>query len=428
MIHFIKITNFGAIRDEVELNFEATDEAGAPDYVVQMPDNRRLLKLAFIYGANASGKSTVLRAIGFLRRLWLQPTRLKEDSLDFDPFLFRPDAWQFRSQMEVAFYINSTRCIYTVSFNQSAIIEERLVAYYSHQPTELYSRQTDLVKRVSQVEFGKAVKAEKAELNALASATLLNNTVVGAYQKTNVFIPLMAELTAWANQFLPFVIESSNMLAEFTGRAIRMNPELAAWMDLWINRADRHIRGLEVKPEKRQLNDYLVQKMLQDENIDDRTFSDLLVKDQIRFLHAMPNNDVYALPLEKESAGSVRHLELGYVLYNLIKTPSFAVIDELDTSLHADLLKFYLQSFLLNSPKSQLLFTSHNLFLLEDQDLIRRDALWLTQKDEMGNVSLYSAADVDSSKLRKGGSLINAYSSGRLGAKPNLGSPYFNLP
>jgi AAA15 family ATPase/GTPase len=104
--------------------------------------------------------------------------------------------------------------------------------------------------------------------------------------------------------------------------------------------------------------------------------------------------------------------------------PSFVGIDELDASFHADLMKYLLQLFLLNSGSSQLIFTSHNLFLLEEKDLIRKDALWFTEKGKDGGVSLYSAADFDSTALRKGASLINAYKSGRLGAKPNLGSPY----
>ena len=80
----------------------------------------------------------------------------------------------------------------------------------------------------------------------------------------------------------------------------------------------------------------------------------------------------------------------------------------------------------MNAGHSQLLFTTHNLFLLEDADLIRKDALWFTEKDATGAVSLFSATDFDSTQLRKGASIINAYKAGRLGARPNLGSPYIN--
>lgn len=61
---------------------------------------------------------------------------------------------------------------------------------------------------------------------------------------------------------------------------------------------------------------------------------------------------------------------------------------------------------------------------MESQDFVRRDALWFGEKNEDGSISLYSGSDFDSSVLRKEASIIKAYKSGRLGAKPNLGSPY----
>lgn len=91
-------------------------------------------------------------------------------------------------------------------------------------------------------------------------------------------------------------------------------------------------------------------------------------------------------------------------------------------------MKHFLQTFLLNATRSQLLITTHNIALLEEQDFIRRDALWFSEKGPDGGIQLYSAADFDSTKLRRDASLINAYRSGRLGAKPNLGSPYVIEP
>jgi AAA15 family ATPase/GTPase len=155
-----------------------------------------------------------------------------------------------------------------------------------------------------------------------------------------------------------------------------------------------------------------------------KTSRDVAMRREIKFVHAIEGNELYSLPLSKESSGSVRYFGLGAILFDLLSHSTFVSIDELDTSLHADLMKYFLQLFLLNSGASQLLFTTHNLNLLEEQDFIRRDALWFTEKDDSGAVSLFSAADFDSTQLRKGASLINAYKAGKLGAKPNLGSPY----
>ena len=90
MIQHLKIKNFGPIKDEVELSFEAmlSEEMSDDIYSVIMPDGCKLLKLAYIYGANASGKTTVLKAIEFLRKLLLNPLLEKSEKLDSSPFYF----------------------------------------------------------------------------------------------------------------------------------------------------------------------------------------------------------------------------------------------------------------------------------------------------------------------------------------------------
>jgi AAA15 family ATPase/GTPase len=427
MIHYVKISNFGPVQKEIELNFEATGEEGSPVYEVEMPDGRKLLKLAYIYGPNASGKTTVLRAIDFLRRLWLEPLYNKDHELDYDPFLFKPDPQQSPSTIEVAFYANDMRYVYRVTFFKRSVQTEKLVVYRTNQPTELFSRTTDLEKRLSYVDFGTAVKGAAGALAALATATLHNNTVLGAFQKINVDLPDLEQLNRWSKDFFSQMINAQTNLSDYTAYKISQDTTFANWMNIFLNKADPNLKGVSVKVEKSQSTEGFVERMLlsrPDANAQEDLIRAVVMEKQINFLHSLAGNEVYALPLAKESSGSIRYFGLGSVLYRLLTQPSFAGIDELDTSLHVDLMKYFLQVFLLNSGQSQLVFTSHNIFLLEEKDLIRKDALWFTEKGKDGQVSLYSAIDFDSATLRKGASLINAYKSGRLGAKPNLGSPY----
>jgi len=427
MIHYVKITNFGPIRKEIELNFEATGEEGSPVYEVEMKDGRKLLKLAYIYGPNASGKTTVLRAIDFLRRLWLEPLYNKDHELDYDPFLFQPDPQQDPSTIEISFYANEMRYIYRVSFFKRSVHTEKMVVYRTNQPTELFSRTTDLEKRLSNVEFGTAIKGAAGALAALGTATLHNNTVLGAFQKTNVDLPDLEQLNSWCKSFFSQTINDKTNLSDYTAYKITQDPVFANWMNVFLNKADPNLKGVSVKLEKSQSTEDIIDRILLNRPISkaqEELIRGAAVDKQINFIHSLAGNEVYVLPIAKESSGSTRYFGLGGVLYKLLTQPSFAGIDELDTSLHADLMKYFLQVFLLNSGPSQLVFTSHNIFLLEEKDFIRKDALWFTEKGNDGQVSLYSAIDFDSATLRKGASLINAYRSGKLGAKPNLGSPY----
>lgn len=429
MINYIKIYNFGPIRKEIELNFEATGEEGSPIYEVGMKDGRKLLKLAYIYGPNASGKTTILRAIDFLRRLWLEPLYNKDHELDYDPFLFQPDPQQDPSTIEMAFYANDMRHIYRVTFFKGSVQTEKMVVYRTNQPTELFSRTTDLEKRLSNVEFGTAVKGSAGALAALGTATLHNNTVLGAFQKINVDLPEFEQLNKWSKSFFSQMINDKTNLSDYTAQKINEDPVFANWMNIFLNKADPNLKGVSVKLEKSQGTEDLIDRILLNRPIA-KAQEDLIraaaIEKQINFIHSLEGNEVYTLPIAKESSGSTRYFGLGGVLYRLLTQPSFAGIDELDTSLHVDLMKYFLQAFLLNSGQSQLVFTSHNIFLLEEKDFIRKDALWFTEKGKDGQVSLYSAIDFDSATLRKGASLINAYRSGRLGAKPNLGSPYLS--
>lgn len=428
MIHYIKISNFGPIRDEVELNFEAVDTEGSPAYEVEMPDKRKLLKLAYIYGANASGKTTVLRAIDFLRKLWLYPANNKDEELTYSPFLFRAEPQAHTSRIEVSFYANRVRYVYKVAFSTISVLSEELVVYRSSQPTELFTRTTDSDRRLSQVGFGGKLKGSTNAREALATATLHNNTVLGAFQKTNADLADFEELSKWSKGFLSQMIDSKTDLSDITAYTIATNPAFAEWMDIYLHKADKNIRGVSIKSEEPQDIERLLEffKKGRQDRQDLDVLRRMIMNRQVNFIHALEGNEVYALPLSQESSGSVRYFGLGGVWYELLTTSSFASIDELDTSLHADLTKYLLELFLLNSEDSQLLFTTHNLSMLADTDFIRRDALWFTDKAPNGQVALYSGADFDSETLRKGASIINAYKAGRLGGKPNLGSPYIN--
>ena len=89
MIVNFSVQNFGSIKDKQILSFEADKSTHLEDhYVIKANSGLRLLKLALIYGANASGKTTILKALDFLREIVLEPAKKKTDTLEFNHFLF----------------------------------------------------------------------------------------------------------------------------------------------------------------------------------------------------------------------------------------------------------------------------------------------------------------------------------------------------
>jgi AAA15 family ATPase/GTPase len=104
------------------------------------------------------------------------------------------------------------------------------------------------------------------------------------------------------------------------------------------------------------------------------------------------------------------------------------LIDELESSLHPDLFQHFLLSFLVNSKKSQFIATTHNREILDNKDIFRNDAIWITDKDnEECATELYSLADFDTKVIRDTTNILNAYKTGKLGGTPNLGDYYIEI-
>ena len=107
----------------------------------------------------------------------------------------------------------------------------------------------------------------------------------------------------------------------------------------------------------------------------------------------------------------------------MLKSGSVYMIDEIEDSLHFDILSYFLQQFFVNDHKTQLIFTTHNQMLL-DEDYMRRDMVWFTEKSKTTSSSeLFSAADF---KLHKNASICNAYKIGKLGMKQYIKNSSFS--
>ncbi len=131
------------------------------------------------------------------------------------------------------------------------------------------------------------------------------------------------------------------------------------------------------------------------------------------FSHSYDNN--YELPLELESRGTQRFFELAGSLFELLESSKLLCIDELESSLHQELTEFFLKTFLENSTSSQMLFTTHNLDLL-DSELLTDDGVWFAEKAEDGG-SQYSSL-VEYKGVRKEASRKKLYKAGKFGAIP----------
>jgi AAA15 family ATPase/GTPase len=430
MIISFSVQNFGSVKDKQTLTFRADKSDHLENSYVIHANGFRLLKLALIYGANASGKTTILKALQFLRNIVLEPEAKKTDELDFQPFLFDTETPKQNSFISIEFLSNDTRYYYEVEFCRKAIVRE-ILNFYNPNKANIFTRTTDINSQYTEIKFGSKIKIDKTVEKNLEANTLWNNTVFGGFLKTNIDVKELKEALDWFKNYLRPLIYSRTQLEGFITSKID-NGEISKLDVLSIlKKADFHISDIVIQREEKEIPEGILdflKKQLKDspEQIKRLEEKGKVASINIEFEYTV-NQTKYTLPIEMESQGTRRFYGFAGLLALLIKNFVAFSVDELEASLHPDLYLHFIISFLLNTEKSQLIATTHNREILDNRDIFRNDAIWFTDKNENCATELYSLADFDSSIVRNTTNVLNAYKSGKLKAIPNLGDNFIDL-
>lgn len=431
MIINFSVQNFGSIKDKQILSFEADKSSHLEDYyIINATGGLRLLKLALIYGANASGKTTILKALDFLRQIVLDPAKKKTDLIEFNPFLFDSKTPNQNSIFFIDFIQNEIRYSYEVEFNKNAILKEEL-NFFSPNKANVFKRTTDVHKQFTEISFGSKIKKDKIFEKNLESNTLWNNTVLGGFLKTNIELKELKEVTDWFKDYLKRLIYTQTDLQGYiTERIDKTEIDKELVLNI-LRKADFNISDILIQEEEKDIPDgflEFIEKQLKtpDEKITELKNKGKITSVSLEFEHTV-DNVTYPLPFEFESQGTQRYYGFAGLLSLLIKDSVAFPIDELEASLHPELYIHFLLSFLINSKKSQIIATTHNREILTNKDIFRNDAIWFTDKSETCATELYSLSDFNSSVVRDTSNIFNAYKSGKLGGVPNLGDYYINV-
>ena len=435
MILNFSIQNFGSIKDKQTLSFEADKSDHLEEAYVTRCGGRRILKLALLYGANASGKTTVLKALDFLRELVVEPKSKKTERLDFEPYLFDPDTPKRPTVLSIEFIRNEVRYAYRVEFTKEAVVAEELYADYTPNKARIYQRTTDLERQFVEIKFGRKVAMSKVMKQSLTANTLWNNTVLGGYLITNVDSKELQEVVNWFKLYLKRMVQPQTSFEDLIFFQMEDGEILSSDMIPILQQADLHISDIVIQSReivgRQEVEDFLSlindhhSVMSKGDVIELREEAKAVIK-KVMLEHTV-NGEKYQLPLAEESRGTKRYYDFAGLLALFIKDPRAMLIDELETSLHPDLYRHFIVSYLLNTKDSQILATTHNRELLDDRDLFRNDAIWFTDKSNADATELYSLADFDHSVIGKKTNVLNAYKSGKLSGTPILGDTHIDL-
>lgn len=430
MIINFSIQNFGSVKEKQTLTFEADKSDHLESSYIIHTNGLRLLKIALIYGANASGKTTILKALEFLREIVLEPEAKKTDELDFQPFLFDSETPNQNSVISIEFITNDTKYFYEVEFFKKAVVQE-VLNFYNPNKANVYKRTTDTKNQLTEIKFGSKIKIDKTIEKILEANTLWNNTALGGFLKTNVDVKEMKEAVVWFQDYLCPLIHAKTQLEGFVTSKIDKGELSKNDVINILKKADFHISDIVIQEEEKEIPDGFLEFAKKQLKAPEHEVKALAEKGKItsvniEFEHSV-NDSKYALPIEMESQGTRRFYGFAGLLALLIKNSVAFPIDELESSLHPDLYTHFILSFLLNTDRSQIIATTHNREILNNKDIFRNDAIWFTDKNENCFTELYSLADFDSSIVRNTTNIFNAYKSGKLKATPNVGDNLIDL-
>lgn len=397
MIAEFSVKNFKSIRSEQRLSFYATNDSYLDEESsVEVKKGVRLLKLGIIYGANASGKSNVLHALDYFRSMMCFRPLDRNAPLGVSPFMLDDTSSNEKTEMWMSFYLDSEKYVLSIEFDNTRIYKETLTVYLSTRPTELYTRKYNEGTDSSEIFFSAKLGLLKKSQFLIEGHTINNRTVLAAFSISNVESTRLNKVYDFFNRTFEPIIEPNQILSSFIHKSLG---------------EDRDGR----------VKDFILKFLrASDFNISDIDWSTGF---PVRFYHKTASG-IHSLSEEMESTGTLRFMGMSIILQHLLEDNHFVIMDEVESSIHYELLSYFLKVFLVNSERqSQLLVTTHDINLL-NEDFLRRDEIWYTDKNEDGETELKRLTNLGLSKRI---SPYNAYRQGKLVDLPFLGSAYLSL-
>lgn len=371
------------ILDLTAINAYKEHQCNLIDYVTK----EKYLRVAAIYGANASGKSNIYLAMTYFQRIIIESLNNVENGEEtaiktyYQPFSF--DNGEENSEFQIVQILGDFEYKYGFEYNAHCIVTEWL--YRKNLQTKRTS--TIFERTTEKVEFGSCVRREcdvyKEQIpvetlvltffNKLKLKSNIFKSVYSGVMDTLVVPTNFCEDTSLLNDILPQLIDD----------------EKSALVN-FLSAIDTGIRDIEYYESEKET----------------------------KFItyHKGKDGELHPLDLFYESEGTIKSIMLFIYARTAILLNKSIFVDELDIKLHPLLLKFIIDLFYENESNAQLIYTTHDTTLL-DKKFFRRDQIWFVQKDEFGYSELSALSDF---KVRSDASFERDYLAGVYGGIPWL--------
>ena len=394
MLVEFRVSNFRSIKDEQVLSLVASKDKTFKEnnvHATGIPAVPSILRSAAIYGANASGKSNLIKALQFMQSVVLGSAPKEPDGVRFDikPFLLDENTVSSPSSFEITFLIDQTRFQYGFSMTKDRIVSEHLLVYKKFKPQQWFRRSFDQQTEQDSYEFKTGLtgpkhvwqEATRQDSLFLSVATTLNSKDI-------------KPIYDWFDEGLVIINDQVRLSPEYSAGLISNDEKRESIIGL-LKSADINIENIDVEKKDGKVPTIL-------------------------FYHLINNghNGNVAFDLDDESAGTQALFALIGPSLDILENGKTLIVDEIDTSLHPLLLRAFIKLFHdkeNNTGAAQLIFSTHDTSLLDTFGLFRRDQIYFTEKGNDQATELISLAEFSP---RKTDNVERSYLSGRYGGIP----------
>ncbi|ATL70554.1 AAA family ATPase [Nocardia terpenica] len=403
MLLSFRVTNHRSLREEQQLLLTPTypdDRADDADW--------EAVPVAGIFGANASGKTNVLDALVSMRALVLGSLRDSESRIGIHrhPFSLDTTSTDTPSTYVVDLLIRGVRYTYGVSVDDSHVTEEWLHTYPHKRKREIFHRVDD------KFNWGDTASTQLRKYADDLESNVLFLSVAGRFKVRDTRVPF--EWFVKARPHKPFFRFSGDRTSN------RIDNRNLDRISALLRAADTGIDAIELIEERAE--DWSGQSP------NPSVTEDGARRRFLQLQHRGEEGALFPLLFRDQSFGTQALTEIGVLALDVLAAGSILIVDEIDRSMHTFLTAQIIGLFRdpeTNPNGAQLIFSSHDSALLgriQGVEVLDRDHVWFTEKDECGATELFP---ISAFKPRKEDNLERRYLSGRYGAVPIIKDELF---
>ncbi len=411
MLLEFRLRNYRSFGQESVLSLVASSDKAllktntAPTHLTSLPN---IVRTAAVFGANASGKTNLIRALALMKGVVVDSPKLQPNAQFLvQPFRLDAKLTKEPTLFEVTLLIDGVRYQYGFEFTPARILREWLLVYQKAKPQRWFDRRFDPKSEKDVYDFSTFLSGQK---RAWQEATRPNALFLSMAVQLNS--EQLRPLYNWFSESLVVLLDGGHIHFDFSTNMVR-SPEGQAAIASLMGSADIAISSIDAVSKKGFLQHFSFD-FASGKSESQRQEGDLLVP---TFRHTV--GEVSAdFDYNDESQGTQKLFSLAGPMLDILKTGKTLVIDELDRSLHPLLVRQVVRTFhdSKNERGAQLLFSTHDATLLDNQ-LFRRDQIWLTEKRRDQSTELLPLTEFSP---RKEEALEKGYLSGRYGGVPVL--------